>query len=116
MATSTTASPSSRWWRRPSSMTGTVLQPSQDIYWKRCLRKARSIIKAPTHLSHELFVLSSGRCYRSMRSDTYRLRDSFYLQAIRLLEHLNWPPALTLSLSRSHLNIFPPIPPYPKHV
>ena len=63
-----------------------MLPPIQDIYSKQCLRKALSIIKDPTHPSHELFtLLVSGRQYQSMRSDTNRFRDSFYLQAIRLL-------------------------------
>jgi hypothetical protein len=51
-------------------ITGTVLPPIQDIYLKRCLGKARSIIKDPTHPSHKLFSpLPSGRRYRSIRSD-----------------------------------------------
>ena len=59
----------------------TMLPPIRDIYSKRCPRKACSIIKDPTHPSHELFTpLPPG-----MRSDTNRLRDSFYPQAIRLL-------------------------------
>jgi hypothetical protein len=63
-------------------ITGTVLLPIQDIY----LRKACSMINYPTHPSHELFSpLPSGRQYWSMRADTNGLRDSFYLQIIRLL-------------------------------
>jgi hypothetical protein len=45
-------------------ITGTMLPPIQDIYSKLCLRKACSIVKDPTHPSHELFtpIPSGGRC------------------------------------------------------
>jgi hypothetical protein len=77
-------------------LTGTVLPPIQDFYSKRCLRKARSIIKDPTHPCHKLFTpLPSSRRYRSMSSDTNRLRDSFYLQAIGLLN--TWTGLTTCS-------------------
>uniref|UniRef100_A0A8C6LDB2 Reverse transcriptase domain-containing protein n=1 Tax=Nothobranchius furzeri TaxID=105023 RepID=A0A8C6LDB2_NOTFU len=65
---------------------GGELPSFQDIYRKRCLRKAGRIIKDSTHPSHKLFrLLPSGRRFCSIRSRTSRLRDSFFHQAIRLL-------------------------------
>ncbi len=56
----------------------------QDIYTRRCTRKARRIIKDFSHPSHRLlFLLPSG----SIRSRTSRLRDSFFPQAIRLMNN-----------------------------
>ncbi len=65
---------------------GHKLPSLQDIYQTHCLRKACSIIKDRTHPAHHLFAtLPSGRCLRSIWSRTTRLKNSFYLQAIRLL-------------------------------
>ncbi len=58
----------------------------QDIYTRRCTRKARRIIKDSSHPAHRLLsLLPSGRRLRSIRSRTSRLRDSFFPQAIRLM-------------------------------
>ncbi len=51
----------------------------QDIYTRWCTRKARRIIKDSSHPSHSLLsLLPSGRRFRSSRSSTSRLRDSFF--------------------------------------
>ncbi len=64
----------------------------QDIYTRRCTRKARRIIKDSSHPSHRLLsLLPSGRRFRSIRSRTSRLRDSFFPQAIRLMNSQKWP-------------------------
>ncbi len=57
-----------------------IMLPSlQDIYSRRCTRKARRIIKDSSHPSHRLLsLLPSGRRLRSIRSRTSRLRDSFF--------------------------------------
>ncbi len=48
--------------------------------------KPRRIIKDSSHPSHRLLsLLPSGRRFRSIRSRTSRLRDSFFPQAIRLM-------------------------------
>lgn len=62
-------------------------QPSlQSIYHRRVHRRAASIIKDPTHPQHGLFtLLPSGRRYRSVKSRTTRLKNSFFPTAIRLL-------------------------------
>ncbi|KAI4891818.1 hypothetical protein NFI96_002199 [Prochilodus magdalenae] len=67
-------------------ITGTQLPTIESVYKKRCLSRARSIIKDPSHPNHELFtLLPSGRCYRSLRSRTNRLRKSFFPEAVTLL-------------------------------
>ncbi len=80
---------------------GGELPSLQDIYTRRCTRKARRIIKDSSHPSHRLLsLLPSGRRFRSIRSRTSRLRDSFFPQAIRLIEqsqitHLHHTPTHT---------------------
>ncbi|XP_069367947.1 uncharacterized protein [Paralichthys olivaceus] len=60
--------------------------PSMDLYTQRCRKKAHRILKDPHHPSNKLFsLLPSGRRYRSIRTKTTRLRDSFIPQAVRLL-------------------------------
>ncbi len=69
---------------------GGELPSLQDIYTRRCMRKARRIIKDSSHPSHRLLsLLPSGRRLRSIRSCTSRLRDSFFPQAIRLMNRKN---------------------------
>uniref|UniRef100_A0A9J7ZCF4 Alkylated DNA repair protein AlkB homologue 8 N-terminal domain-containing protein n=1 Tax=Cyprinus carpio carpio TaxID=630221 RepID=A0A9J7ZCF4_CYPCA len=61
----------------------------QDIYTRQCIRKARRIISDSSHPSHRLLsLLPSGRRLRSIRSRTSRLRDSFFPQAIRLMNSM----------------------------
>ncbi|XP_051507888.1 uncharacterized protein LOC127414139 [Myxocyprinus asiaticus] len=65
---------------------GGELPSLQEIYTRRCVKKARRIIRDSSHPSHGLFsLLPSGRRYRSIRTRTSRLYDSFFPQAIRLL-------------------------------
>ncbi|KAI4875417.1 hypothetical protein NFI96_032939, partial [Prochilodus magdalenae] len=62
-------------------ITGTQLPTIQDIYHKRCLGRARNIINV-SHPNPGLFtLLPSGRRYRSLRSRTSRLRNSFFHEA-----------------------------------
>ncbi len=69
---------------------GVELPSLQEIYTRRCTRKARRIIKDSSHPSHRLLsLLPSGRRLRSIRSHTSRLRDSFFPQAIRLMNSKN---------------------------
>ncbi len=72
--------------RTARHIVGGELTSLQDIYTRRCTRKARRIIKDSSHPSHRLLsLLPSGRRFRSIRSRTSRLRDSFFPQAIRLM-------------------------------
>ncbi|KAL3065206.1 hypothetical protein OYC64_015394 [Pagothenia borchgrevinki] len=70
------------------NITRTELPSMEDLYSQRLRKKALRIIKDPHHPSHKLFsLLPSGRRYRSIRTKTTRLRDSFIPQAIRLLNN-----------------------------
>ena len=65
---------------------GKELPALQDTYHTRCLRKAGRILKDCYHPSFRLFTLLPSGCrYRSIRSRTSRLENSFFLRAIRLL-------------------------------
>ncbi len=64
--------------RTARHIVGGEIPSLQDIYTRRCTRKARRIIKDSSHPSHRLLsLLPSGRRLRSIRSRTSRLRDSF---------------------------------------
>ncbi|KAI4905235.1 hypothetical protein NFI96_008737, partial [Prochilodus magdalenae] len=66
-------------------ITASTLPPIQDIYDKRCLRKAVHISSDPTHPSHPLFQpLPSGKRYQNIRARTTRFRNSFYPRAVKL--------------------------------
>ena len=65
---------------------GKGLRALQVTYHTRCLRKAGRILKDCYHPSYRLFTpLPSGRRYRSIRSRTCTLENSFFPRAIRLL-------------------------------
>ena len=74
--------------RSAQHITGGKLPALQATYTPRCHRKAKKIIKDNTHPSHCLFIpLSSRRRgqYRCIKAGTERLKNGFYLKAIRLL-------------------------------
>ncbi|KAK1803830.1 hypothetical protein P4O66_003786 [Electrophorus voltai] len=72
--------------RTAEKIIGVSLFSITNIYTTRHIRKTTSIVKDPTHPSHELFtLLPSGRRYRSIWSRTSRLCNSFFPEAIRLL-------------------------------
>ena len=67
-------------------ITGAKLPAIQDLYTRRCQRKALNIVKDPSHPSHRLFsLLPHGKRYWSAKSRTKMFLNSFYPQAIRLL-------------------------------
>ncbi len=67
--------------RTARHIVGGKLPSLQDIYTRRCTRKARRIIKDSSHPSHRLLsLLPSGRRFRSIRSRTSRLRTAFSLR------------------------------------
>ncbi len=69
--------------RTACHIVGGELPSLQDIYTRRCIRKARRIIKDSSHPSHSLLsLLPSGKRLRSIWSRTSWLRDSFFPQAI----------------------------------
>ena len=72
--------------RTAQYITGAKLPAIQDLYTKRCQRKALKIVKDSCHPSHRLFsLLPQGKWYRSAKSRSKRLLNSFYPEAIRLL-------------------------------
>ena len=67
-------------------ITGGILPALEDIYSTRCHRKAKKIIKDNNHPG--LFTpLPSRRRgqYRCIKAGTERLKNSFYLKSIRML-------------------------------
>jgi hypothetical protein len=72
--------------RTTQYITGAKLPAIQDLYTRRCQRKALIIVKDSSHPGHRLFsLLPHGKRYRSAKSRSKRLLNSFYPQAIRLL-------------------------------
>ncbi len=56
-------------------------------------KRAGNITLDPSHLAHSLFeLLPSGRCYRALSTRTTRHRNSFFPQAIHLMNtwHQTW--------------------------
>lgn len=75
--------------RSAQHITGCELPSLQELYTQRYLRKSQRVIKDTTHPHISLFsLLPSGRRYRTPRTHTSRLRNSFFPQAIRLLNLL----------------------------
>ncbi|KAK3521556.1 hypothetical protein QTP70_013080 [Hemibagrus guttatus] len=75
---------------RTAEIIGVSLPLITDMYTTRCIHKANSIVDDPTHLSHTLFtLLLSGKRHRSIWALTTRLCNSFFPQAIRLLNTQN---------------------------
>ena len=64
--------------RMAQYITGAKLPAIQDLYTRRCQKKALKIVKDSSHPSHRLFSLLP-------KSSSKRLLNSFYHQAIRLL-------------------------------
>uniref|UniRef100_A0A4W5LAU3 Reverse transcriptase domain-containing protein n=1 Tax=Hucho hucho TaxID=62062 RepID=A0A4W5LAU3_9TELE len=91
--------------RTAQYITGAKLPAIQDLYTRRCQRKALKIVKDSSHPSYRLFsLLPHSKRYRSAKSRSKRLLNSFYPQAIRLLSSQSKRPRL------SSLFIFSPLP------
>ncbi|XDV19455.1 hypothetical protein PO909_024925 [Leuciscus waleckii] len=67
-------------------ITGTPLPAIEHIQRKRCLHRARNILKDSSHPAHRLFsLLPSGRRFRCLRTRTSRLKNSFFPRVVSLL-------------------------------
>ncbi len=67
-------------------ITGYQLPGLDDIYRARCIRKAKTFIRDPSHPGHNIFTfLPSGKRYRTLYAHTTRLKSSFYHIAVDLL-------------------------------
>ena len=72
--------------RSAQRITRGKLPSLQDTYSTQCHRKAKKIIKDNSHPSHYLFIpIPSRRRGQYIKARTERLKNSFYLKAIRLL-------------------------------
>ena len=62
---------------------GCPLPSLEDLHRSRGLKKTQNILKDPSHPGHSLFeLLPSGKRYRSIKSRTSRLTNSFYPTAV----------------------------------
>ena len=67
---------------------GDYSSPTLSLSTSRCLRRSKCIIMDQPHPAHHLFqLLPSGRRYRSLRAGSARFLNSFFPQAIRLLNN-----------------------------
>jgi hypothetical protein len=75
-------------WYGNWGITGAKLPAIRDLYNRRCQRKAHKIVRDSSHPSYRLFtLLPHCKQYQSAKSRTKRLLNSFYPQAIRLLNN-----------------------------
>ncbi len=72
--------------RTAERIIGTTLPTLQELYLSRVSKRAGKITLDPSHPAHSLFeLLPSGRCYRALSTRTTRHRNSFFPQAIHLM-------------------------------
>ncbi len=65
---------------------GITLPTFQELYLSRVNKRAGKITLGPSHPAHSLFeLLPSGRRYRALSTRTARHRNSFFPQAIHLM-------------------------------
>ncbi len=72
--------------RTTERIIGTTLPTLQELYLSRVSKRADKITLDPSHPAHSLFEpLPSGRRYRALSTRTTRHRNSFFPQAIHLM-------------------------------
>ncbi len=72
--------------RTAERITGTTLPTLQELYLSRVSKRAGKITLDPSHPAHSLTeLLPSGWCYRALSTRTARHRNSFFPQAIHLM-------------------------------
>ncbi len=72
--------------RTAERIIGTSLPTLQELYSSRVSKRAGKITLDPSHPAHSLFaLLPSGRRYRALSTRTTRHRNSFFPQAIHLM-------------------------------
>ncbi len=95
-----TARPYNGQWTLPKKIIGAPLPSILHIFLARCSSKASSIVKDPTHPSHNLFqLLPSGRRYRSIKARSVRLLNSFSPRLWELLTPISLSPSETMNTS-----------------
>uniref|UniRef100_A0A8C5GZH2 Reverse transcriptase domain-containing protein n=1 Tax=Gouania willdenowi TaxID=441366 RepID=A0A8C5GZH2_GOUWI len=72
--------------RTAEKIIGVDLPSIQDLYLSRVRKRAGSITADPSHPAHNLFkLLPSGRRYRSLYAKTTRHKNSFFPQAVTVI-------------------------------
>ncbi len=72
--------------RTAERIIGTTLPTLQELYLSRVSKRAGKITLDPSHPAHSLFEpLPSGRHYKALSTRTTRHRNSFFPQAIHLM-------------------------------
>ncbi len=72
--------------RTAERIIGSTLPTVQELYLSRVSKRAGKITLDPSHPAHSLFeLLPSGRRYRALSTRTTRHRNSFFPQAIHLM-------------------------------
>ncbi len=72
--------------RTAERIIGTTLSTLQELYLSRVSKRADIITLDPSHPAHSRFeLLPSGRLYRALGTRTTRHRNSFFPQAIHLM-------------------------------
>ncbi len=72
--------------RTAERIIGTTLPTLQELYLSRASKRAGKITLDPSHPAHSLFeLLPSGRRYRALSTRTTRHRNSFFPQAVHLM-------------------------------
>ncbi len=72
--------------RTAERIIGRTLPTLQELYLSRVSKRAGKITLDPSHPAHSLFeLLPSGRRYRALSTRTTRHRNSFFPQAIHLM-------------------------------
>ncbi len=75
---------------RTERVIGTTLPTLQELYSSRVSKRAGKITLDPSHTAHSLFeLLPSGRRYRALSTRMARHRNSFFRQAIHLMNNWN---------------------------
>ena len=80
---------------------GDKLPAIKDLFSRRCQRKAIKMFKDSSHPRHGLFsLLPHAKRYRCTKSGTNRTMNSFYPQAVRLLNNTaKWLPGQSALIS-----------------
>ncbi len=96
--------------RTAERIIGTPLPTLQELYLSRVSKRAGKITLDPSHPAHSLFkMLPSGRRYRVLSTRTTRHRNSFFPQAIHLMNtwHSTWNTQYYYPIIYSpHIHIF----------
>ncbi len=89
--------------RTAERIIGTTLPTLQELYSSRVSKRAGKITLDPSHPAHSLFeLLPSGQRYRALSTRTTRHRNSFFPQAIHLMNI--W--TLTINMKHATLSYF----------